>query len=106
MQGDHRGVEPGLVDLVVVRGKVAEAGVLAGADDVLDAGVDAVRGVDVGALAAPALRRGGQVGGPQGVAPAVAGLEQRELGAGVGPLAGAGEDPLRCPDWLPSRSSI
>ena len=30
-----------------------QAGVFAGADDVLDAGVDAVRGVDVGALAAP-----------------------------------------------------
>src|ERR1019366_1122417 len=49
----------------------AEPGVLAGADDVLDAGVDAVRRVDVGALAQPALRVRGPVGDPQGVAPPV-----------------------------------
>ena len=89
--GGHRRVEPGLVDRVVVRGEVAQAGVLAGADDILDAGVDAVGGVGVGALAAPASGVSGQVGRPQGVAPAVGRLEQGQLGAGVGPLA-AGED--------------
>jgi hypothetical protein len=41
--GDHGSAEPRLVDLVVARREVAEAGVLAGADDVLDAGMDAVR---------------------------------------------------------------
>lgn len=56
-----------------------EPGVLAGADDVLDAGVDAVRGVDVGALAAPASRGRGQVRRPEAVAPAVGGLEQGQL---------------------------
>ena len=49
-------------------------------------------GVDVGALAAPAFRGGGQVGDPQTVAPAAGGLEQGQLRAGVRPLA-AGEDP-------------
>ena len=73
---------------------MSQAGVLAGADDVLDAGVDAVRGVEVGALAAPAPGRGGQVRHPQGVAPAVGCLEQGQLRAGVRPLA-AGEDPRR-----------
>ena len=69
-----------------------EAGVLAGADQVLDAGVDPVACAGVGALAAPASRVLGQVRHPQGVTPPVAGLEQGELGAGVRPLA-AGEDP-------------
>ena len=55
-----------------------------GVDDVLDAGVDAVRGVDVGALAAPASGPGGQIGDPQRVAPPVGGLQQGHLGAGVG----------------------
>src|SRR6266487_2693878 len=90
----HGRVEPRLVDLVIMRWEMAEPGVLAGADDVLDAGVDAVGGVDVGALAAPAPGRGGQVGDPQGVAPAAGCLQQGQLGAGVGPLA-AGEDPHR-----------
>src|ERR1700722_12334304 len=36
--GGHRGVEPGLVDLVVVRGEMSQPGALPGADDVLDAG--------------------------------------------------------------------
>jgi hypothetical protein len=49
------------------------AGVLLGADDVLDAGVDTVRCVDVGAPATPAPRRGGQVGDPEGVGDALAG---------------------------------
>jgi hypothetical protein len=40
---------------------MTESGVLAGADDVLDAGVDAVGGVDVGALAAPALVAAGRL---------------------------------------------
>ena len=75
-------------------GKLAEAGVFAGADAVLDPGVDAVGGVDVGQLAAPAGCAGGQVGDPQGVPPAVGGLEQGQLGAGVRALA-AGEDPHR-----------
>jgi hypothetical protein len=65
---------------------------LAGADDVLDAGVDAMRDVDVGALAQPALRVRGSVGDPQGVAPAVGGLEQGQLSAEVRLLA-ADEDP-------------
>src|SRR5436190_323228 len=51
--------------------EVAQAGVLAGADGVLDPGVDPVGGVDVGALAQPAFRPGRPVGDPQGVAPAV-----------------------------------
>ena len=62
--------------------------------DVLDAGVDAVGGVDVGALAPPASRRGGQVGDPEGVAPAVGGFEQGQLRARVRAFA-AGEDPHR-----------
>ena len=73
---------------------MAEPGVLAGADDVLDAGVDAVRGVNVCALAPPAPGRGGQVGDPQGVALAVGGLQQGQLRAGMRALA-AGEDPHR-----------
>ena len=59
---------------------------------VLDPCVHPVGGVDVGGLAAPAGGAFGQVGDPQGVAPAVFGLEQGQLGAGVGALA-AGEDP-------------
>ena len=70
---------------------MSQAGLLAGADDVLDAGAAAVRGVDVGALAAPALRRGGQVGDPPAVAPAAGGLEEGQLRVGVRALA-AGED--------------
>ena len=73
---------------------MAEPGVLPGADHVLDAGVDPVGGVDVGALAAPAPRGRGQVRRPQGVPPAVFGLEQGELRAGMRTLA-AGEDPHR-----------
>ena len=51
-------------------------------------------GVDVGVLATPAPGRRGEVGGPKGVPPAVGGLEQGELCAGVRPLA-AGEDAHR-----------
>ena len=57
--------------------------VFAGADAVLDPGVHPVGGVDVGGLAAPAAHGGGQVGDPQAVPPAVCGLEQGQLGAGV-----------------------
>jgi hypothetical protein len=91
---DHGGVEPRLIQPVVMRWEMSQAGVLPGADDVLDAGVDAVGGVDVGALAAPAFGGGGQVGDPQAVAPAAGGLEQGQLRAGVRALA-AGEDPHR-----------
>src|ERR1700693_6025575 len=63
--GGHGRVKPGLVQPVVVGGEMSEAGVLAGADDVLDAGVDAVCGVNVGALPAPASGRGGQVRHPE-----------------------------------------
>jgi len=77
-----------------VGGELAQAGVFAGADGVFDPGVDPVGGVDVGGAGAPAAQAGRQVGDPQAVAPAVFGLEQGELGAGVGPLA-AGEDAHR-----------
>src|ERR1700722_9257203 len=91
---DHGRVEPRLVDLVVAGGEMTEPGVLAGADDVLDPGMDAMGGVDIGALAQPAFRVRGAVGDPQGVAPAVRGLEEGQLRAGVRPLT-AGEDPHR-----------
>ena len=55
---DHGGGQPGGVDLEVNIWEVAEAGVLAGAE-VLDAGVDAVGGVDVGVLPAPVPGAGG-----------------------------------------------
>jgi hypothetical protein len=61
-------------------------------ENALDPGVDPVGSVDVGKLAAPAADLAGQVGHPQGVPPAVFGLEQGQLRAGAGPLA-AGEDP-------------
>ena len=63
---------------------MAEAGVLAGADHVLDAGADAVRSADAGALAQPAAGGTRPVGG--------AGLRSRRPGA-------AG-DQLRCPARL------
>ena len=88
----HRGGQPGGVDREVMGGEVAQAGVLAGADGVLDPCVNAVGGVDVGSLAHPALGVRGPAGDPQGVPPAVCGLEQGELRAGMRPLA-AGEDP-------------
>ena len=73
---------------------MSQAGLLAGADDVLDAGAAAVRGVDVGALAAPALRRGGQVGDPPAVAPAAGGLEE-----GTAARRGAGASGGRRRAW-------
>ena len=69
------------VDLEIVRGELADAAVLPGADGVLQACVDSVGGVDVGELAAPAVGAHGQVGDPQGVLPSVLSLEQGELGA-------------------------
>jgi hypothetical protein len=67
--------------------QMPQAGVLAGADHLLDAGVDAVRGVDVGAVPAPAFGGSGRVCCPQAVPPAVAGPEQGRLGARMRPLA-------------------
>src|ERR1700722_5011642 len=58
--GGHGGVEPGLVDFVIVGGEVSQSGALPGADDVLNAGVDPVGGVGVGALAPPSPRFSGQ----------------------------------------------
>src|SRR6266480_2363390 len=75
-------------------GEMTEPGVLPGADHVLDAGVDPVACVDVGALAAPAPRVLWQVRRPQGVTPPVFRLEQGELRSGVRTLA-AGEGPQR-----------
>src|SRR2546423_13373771 len=64
---------------------MTEAGLLAGADAVLDPGVRAVAGLEeLGAV-------GGGAGSQQLVAPPVDLLEQRQLGSGVGFLA-AGED--------------
>ena len=63
------------------------AGVLPGADDVLDAGVDAVRCVDVGAPAAPAPRRGGQVGDPEGVGDALAAGSAKAISPAFAPDA-------------------
>jgi DDE superfamily endonuclease len=74
--------------------EMAQAGLLAGADGVLNPGLDPVGGVDVGGLAQPARGGGGPVGGPQAVPPAVCGLEQGQLRARVRPLT-AGEDPHR-----------
>src|SRR2546430_9946811 len=64
---------------------MTEAGLLAGADAVLDPGVRAVAGLEeLGAV-------GGGAGSQQLVAPPVGLLEQRQLGSGVGFLA-AGDD--------------
>ena len=98
---DHGGGQPRLVDLVVVGREMPEAGVLAGADHVLDAGVDPVRGINVGALAAPPFRAGGPVGDPQGVPPAVLGLEKGQLRAcGVPEVCPACELQRRATDQL------
>ena len=84
---DHRRGQPGLVKGVTVGGEPADPGVLARADTVLDPGMDAMAGVDVGGLAPPALRGGRQVGDPQLVPVPVLMLEKRQPGAGMGPLA-------------------
>ena len=78
------------VDLEVKGREMAQPGVLAGADRVLDPGLDAVGGVDVRVLAQPAFRARGPVRHPQAVPPPVLGLEQGELGAGMRPFP-AGE---------------
>src|SRR5450755_928528 len=74
--------------------EMADSAVLPGADRILDPGVDPVGGVDVGGLAEPASGVGEPVRGPQGVPPAVPGLEQGQLRAGMRPLP-AREDPHR-----------
>jgi hypothetical protein len=48
-----------------MRGEVAQADVLAGADDVVHPGVHPVGGVKAGGLAQPAFRIGGPAGGPR-----------------------------------------
>jgi hypothetical protein len=73
---------------------VARAGVLAGPDGILDAGMHPVGGVDAGVLAEPASGARRPVRCPQAVPPAVPGLEQGQLCAGMRPLA-AREDPHR-----------
>src|SRR5258707_2674911 len=51
-----------------------------------------VSSVDVAQLGPPAAQPGGHVRCPEGVAPAVLGFEQAQLGAGMRPLT-AGRDP-------------
>lgn len=64
---------------------MAQTGLLAGTDVVLDSGVGAVAGLEE-------LGGGGWgVGGHQLVAPAVGGFKQRQLGAGVGFFAAAND---------------
>ena len=65
---------------------MAQPGVLARADRVLDPGLDPVGGVDVRVLPQPAFRGGGPVRHPQAVPPPVLSLEQRELRAGMRPF--------------------
>ena len=86
---------------------MADAAVFPGADRVLDPGLDPVRGVEVGVLAQPPFRAGGPVRGPQGIPPAVPGLEQGQLRARMRPLA-AREDPHRRgpgPQLVPARAA-
>ena len=69
-------------------------------------GLDPVGGIDVSVLAQPAFGAGGPVRGPKGVPPAVPGLEQGQLRAGMRPLA-AREDAHRGgpgPQLVPGRS--
>ena len=77
-----------------MRGEPADPAVLPGADAVLNPRVHPVRSVDIAQLGPPAAQLGGHVRYPQGVTPAVLGLEQAQLGAGMRPLP-AGEDPHR-----------
>ena len=69
----------------------ADPAVLPGADAVLSPRVHPMRSVDVAQLGPPAPQPGGHVRDPQAVTPAVLGLGQAQLGAGVRPLP-AGED--------------
>ena len=84
----QRGGQPGLVERERLAGKLAGAGVLAGADAVFNPGVHPVRGVDAGKLAAPSGGAAGQVGHPQGVAPAVAASNKVSWAPGCGHAAG------------------
>ena len=74
---EHHDGQPGLVDRERAGREVVQAGVLRAADAVLDPGVRAVAGVEVGELP----ERG--VGGERGVAPPVGLFERVELRAGV-----------------------
>src|ERR1039458_3494679 len=74
--------------------EMADSAVLPGVGRTPAPGVDRVAGVDMGALAEPASGVRGPVRGPQGVPPAVPGLEQGPLRAGMRPLP-AREDPHR-----------
>ena len=76
----HRCGQPRGVDPEVYGGEVTQAGGFAGADGVLDPGVDPVSCVDIGGLSEPALGARGPVRGLQGVPAAVPGLEQGQLG--------------------------
>ena len=89
-RGGQGGGLPGLVHRQRAGRVLADSAVFPGADGVFDPGMHPVDGVDVGVLAPPAARGGGQVGYPQRVAPAVFSFEQGELRAGVRPLT-AGE---------------
>lgn len=87
--GDQRGKS--LVEGGGMAEEVADAGVFACADTVLDARLGVVDGVDVSQLAAPAARAFGKlVGNTVG-----SGFDQAQLGAEVGALV-AGEDAHRC----------
>ena len=67
-------------------------GVLPGADAVLNPRMRPVSSVDETRLGSPAAQLSKHVRCPQGVTPAVPGLEQAQLGARVPPRV-AGEDP-------------
>jgi hypothetical protein len=79
--GDRGRNTPGLVDRELAGREPARAGVFGATDPVLDAGVGAVAGLK------PLQRAGLRVRDEGGVAPAVAFLEQGQLGAGMGPFA-------------------
>src|SRR6478672_7452168 len=76
--GGQRQLQPHLVDGEVPGREAAHAGVFDRFDPVLDMGVGAVSGFEEGQLA------GGGVGGYALVAPAVVGLHEADLGAGMG----------------------
>ena len=80
--GDQRELEPGLVVLEGVVREVAHAGVLAGADAVLDAGAAAVTQLQDGDVVAVLV-------GEEARVPVAVLVEDRELRAGVRTLAAA-----------------
>ena len=86
--GGQGGGLPRLVHRQRGGGVLADAAVFPGADGIFDPGMDPLSGVDVGILAQPALGVCGPVRSPQGVPPAVVGLEQRELSSRVGGARG------------------